>query len=86
MDNKQNIDDQANKITKYCIACNKSTEIIDVDNNNGIDDNNKSNLVFASKNVPKIIDAETESINSFEGVSVFFPVFSGIQGINTGIS
>ena len=43
------------------IAHNQSTGITDVDNNQGIDDNNKSKL-----DVPEIIDVETESINVVE--------------------
>ena len=40
------------------LARNKTTEIIVVDNNQGIDDNSKSKL-----DVPEIIDAQTKSIN-----------------------
>ena len=57
-DNNRNDDDQANSITEYLIARNQSTEVIDVDDYQGIDDNNKSKL-----DVPEIIDARTKIIN-----------------------
>ena len=60
-DNNQNNDVQANNITEYLIARNQTTRIIDVDNNQGIGDNNKSKL-----DVPQIIDVETKSINDVE--------------------
>ena len=57
-DNNENNVDSANNISNYLVACNKTTEIIDDDNNQGIDDNNKSNV-----HVTEIIDAESENID-----------------------
>ena len=71
-DTNQNIDDQVNNITKYLIARNKSTEIIDVENSKGIDNNNESKSVFASKNVPKIIDVKSKSIDVVEYIDTIF--------------
>ena len=57
--NNQNNVDAANKISNYLVACkNQTTEIIDVDNNQGIDDNNKSNV-----HVTEIIDVKSKNID-----------------------
>ena len=40
------------------LGCNETTEIIDVDNNEGIDDDNKCNV-----HVPEIIDIKSEKID-----------------------
>ena len=66
-DNNQNNDDQANIITKYLFAHNQSTESIDVDNNQGIGDNNKSKL-----DIPEIIDVKTKSINIVEYNNIIY--------------
>ena len=56
-DKNQNNIFAANNIFDYLVARNESTEIIDVDNNQGIDDN-KSNV-----HVTEIIDVEFENID-----------------------
>ena len=57
-DNNQNNIDAANNTFDYLLARNQATEIIDDDNNQGIDDNNKSNV-----HVAQIIDAESKNID-----------------------
>ena len=57
-DNNQNNADAANNISNYLVACNQTTEIIDVDNNQGIDDDNKSNV-----HVTEIIDVNSKNID-----------------------
>ena len=47
-----------NNISDYVGACNQITEIIDEDNNQSIDDSNKSYVY-----VTEIIDVESKNIN-----------------------
>ena len=60
-DNNQNNVDAANNISNYLVVRNQATEIIDVDNDQGIDDNNKSNV-----HITEMIDVETKSFNVVE--------------------
>ena len=57
-DSNQNYGFAANSISDYLLACNKTTEIFDVDNNEGINDDNKWNV-----HVPEIVDADSENID-----------------------
>ena len=57
-DNNQNNVVTANNIFNCLVAHNKTTEIIDVDNNQGIEDDNKCNV-----HVPVIIDVKSQNID-----------------------
>ena len=56
--NNQNSVDAANNISNYLVVRNQTTEIIDDDNNQGIDAKNKSNAY-----VTEIIDVEFKNID-----------------------
>ena len=57
-DNNQYNFDAANNISDYLVARNQTTEIIDVDNHQGIDGINKSNV-----HVTEIIDVDSKNID-----------------------